>query len=38
MIRRRFLGLAMLAGVAGLVTVEGMDDSPLPCLMHSWSG
>jgi Cu+-exporting ATPase len=25
MIRRRFLGLATLAGVAGLVTVEGMD-------------
>ena len=25
MIRRRFLGLATLAGVAGLVTMEGMD-------------
>jgi copper chaperone CopZ len=25
MIRRRFLGLATLAGVAGLVTIEGMD-------------
>ena len=25
MIRRRFLGLATLAGVAGLVTVEGMN-------------
>ena len=25
MIRRRFLGLAALAGVGGLVTVEGMD-------------
>ena len=25
MIRRRFLGLAALAGVGGMVTVEGMD-------------